>query len=47
LNVRQTGNDGLVNMRERLKSLRGLCEITSEIKRGTTVRFQAPLPQKL
>jgi len=46
-NVRQTGNDGLVNMRERLKSLRGHCEITSRIRQGTTVRFAAPLPQKL
>jgi len=30
-----------------LKSLRGHCEITSRIRQGTTVRFAAPLPQKL
>jgi signal transduction histidine kinase len=43
----QPGDDGLANMRERLKSLGGDCEIASEIQKGTTVRFQAPLPKQL
>jgi signal transduction histidine kinase len=41
------GADGLANMKERLKSLGGGCEITSELHKGTTVRFQAPLPKRL
>jgi len=44
---RQSGDDGLANMKERLKSLGGVCEITSEIQKGTTVRFEAPLPKRL
>jgi signal transduction histidine kinase len=44
---RQTGDDGLNNMKDRLKALGGDCEISSEIKKGTVVRFAAPLPQKL
>ena len=43
----KTGGDGLTNMKERLKSLGGDCEITSKIQNGTTLRFQAPLPKKL
>jgi signal transduction histidine kinase len=43
----KTGDDGLTNMKERLKSLGGDCEITSKIQSGTTLRFQAPLPKKL
>lgn len=39
------GDDGLVNMNERLKSLGGECEIISEAQKGTTVRLRAPLPQ--
>lgn len=42
----QPGSDGLANMKERLKSLGGDCEIVSEIQKGTTVRFHAPLPKK-
>ena len=41
---RQAGSDGIPNMSERLKSLGGQCEITSEPQKGTTVRFSAPLP---
>jgi signal transduction histidine kinase len=43
----QTGADGLVNMQERLRTLGGTYEIQSEPGKGTTVRFQAPLPGKL
>jgi signal transduction histidine kinase len=39
------GADGIVNMEERLKSLRGECEIRSNTKQGTTVCFRAPLPE--
>ena len=42
-----TGSDGLVNMHERLRSVGGECEISSDAQRGTTVRFCAPLPHKL
>jgi signal transduction histidine kinase len=42
---RETGADGLANMRERLNALGGRCEIHSEPDRGTTVRFEAPLPK--
>ena len=45
--VREAGADGIVNMKSRLKSLGGACEITSENQKGTTVRFQAPLPGRL
>ena len=47
LRERQTGDDGIANMEERLKSLEGQCEITSDAQKGTTVRFRAPLPRKL
>ena len=43
----KTGDDGLANMKERLKALGGSCQITSEPGKGTTVHFEAPLPQKL
>ena len=43
----QTGNDGLANMNHRLQSLGGACDLTSAPGQGTTVRFSAPLPQKL
>jgi signal transduction histidine kinase len=43
----KAGNDGLANMQERLKSLGGDCEIVTDLKKGTTVRFQAPLPKRL
>ena len=36
--------DGIVNMHERLKSIGGRCEISSDTNKGTTVRFSAPLP---
>jgi signal transduction histidine kinase len=42
--TRTAGHDGIANMHERLKSLSGVCEITSDAKTGTTVRFRAPLP---
>ncbi|HEV2694009.1 MAG TPA: ATP-binding protein, partial [Verrucomicrobiae bacterium] len=41
------GDDGLDNMEVRLKSLGGDCVVTSEKGKGTTVRFQVPLPQRL
>jgi signal transduction histidine kinase len=44
---RQTGADGIANLNERLKSLGGQCEITSDTQKGTTVRFRAPLPGKM
>lgn len=47
LGERKTGDDGLVNIQERLKSLGGDCDITSDFQKGTTVRFQAPLPKRL
>ncbi|MEI9865834.1 MAG: ATP-binding protein [Limisphaerales bacterium] len=47
LSERKTGDDGLANMKERLKSLGGDCEITSDIQKGTSVRFRAPLPKRL
>lgn len=46
-NNRNAGHDGIVNMKERLKSLEGQCEITSDLKDGTTVCFRAPLPETL
>jgi signal transduction histidine kinase len=42
--MRHAGHDGIANMHERLKSLGGVCEIASDPKTGTTVRFRAPLP---
>lgn len=47
LRERSAGADGIVNMRERLTALGGICEIHSEPQKGTTVRFQAPLPERL
>jgi signal transduction histidine kinase len=44
---RQAGSDGLANMKERLKKLGGECNIGSNTNAGTTVRFSAPLPEKL
>jgi signal transduction histidine kinase len=38
------GADGLANMRQRLSALGGQCRIHSENARGTTIRFQTPLP---
>ena len=46
LSGRKTGDDGLANMKERLKSLGGECAIVSDLQKGTSVRFQAPLPQR-
>src|SRR6185437_664949 len=43
---RQAGEDGIDNMKDRLKSLDGTCEITSDAK-GTTVTLRAPLPKRL
>jgi signal transduction histidine kinase/urease beta subunit len=42
--TRNAGHDGIANMHERLTSLGGACEITSDTKTGTIVRFRAPLP---
>jgi signal transduction histidine kinase len=44
---RRDGEDGIANMKERLKSLDGSCEITSNGKEGTTVCLRAALPQRL
>ena len=38
------GGHGLVNMRERLRTVGGRCEISSESGQGTTIRFVMPLP---
>jgi signal transduction histidine kinase len=43
----QPGSDGLTNMKERLKALGGSCEIISDARDGTTVRFSTPLPERL
>lgn len=45
INNHHAGNDGIANMNDRLKSLGGKCEITSNAKEGTVVRFCAPLPK--
>ena len=45
--ARQAGDDGLANMQERLQSLEGDCQIVSDVQKGTTVRFEAPLPKRL
>jgi signal transduction histidine kinase len=42
----QVGSDGISNMRDRLESLAGQCDITSNAEDGTTVCFRAPLPQR-
>ncbi len=42
-----TGGDGLANMRERLKSLAGGCEVVANTPNGTIVRFTAPLPESI
>jgi signal transduction histidine kinase len=47
LRERSAGADGIANMRERLAALGGECEIRSEPQKGTTVRFQAPLPERI
>jgi signal transduction histidine kinase len=47
LTERQAGADGIANMRSRLKSMGGQCEIISNGQKGTTVQFHAPLPRKL
>jgi len=44
---RQPGSDGIENMHERLQSLGGRCEITSDAAQGTRVCFCAPLPRNL
>jgi signal transduction histidine kinase len=44
---RQAGDDGIANMKERLKSLDGRCEITSNAQEGTTVCLRASLPKRL
>ncbi|PWU14027.1 MAG: hypothetical protein C5B50_18035 [Verrucomicrobia bacterium] len=40
------GNDGIANMKERMRAISGECEIASDAQQGTTVRFRARLPQK-
>lgn len=44
-NNHHPGDDGLANMKERLKTLGGQCEIKVAPRDGTTVRFRAPLPK--
>ena len=46
LHERLAGSDGIANMNERMKSLGGRCEITSDAQTGTSVQFRAPLPGK-
>jgi len=41
------GEDGIANMKDRLKSLDGTCEITSDPRKGTSVSLRAPLPKRL
>jgi len=38
------GGDGLVNMRERLAAMDGCCQISSQIRVGTTVHLELTLP---
>jgi signal transduction histidine kinase len=45
MNNHHAGHDGIANMKDRLKSVGGGCEITSNAKEGTIVRFRAPLPK--
>lgn len=47
LSAPPAGSDGLNNMRERLKTIGGKCEIVSDAKTGTAIRFSAPLPEEL
>jgi signal transduction histidine kinase len=47
LGQRQAGNDGLANMKERMKTVGGECEVGTSAENGTTVRFSAPLPKRL
>lgn len=42
----QAGHDGISNMKERMESLGGRCDITSSEREGTTVCFRASLPEK-
>ena len=44
---REAGADGIANMKERIKSLGGVCVVASAGSQGTTVRFQAPLPKRM
>lgn len=41
----QAGDDGLVNMSERMSALGGECQVSSGSSSGTTVCLRAPLPQ--
>jgi signal transduction histidine kinase len=41
------GADGLANMRKRLQTVHGDCEIAAGPEGGTTVSFRAPLPKRL
>jgi signal transduction histidine kinase len=41
----QAGDDGIANMKDRLRAVGGDCEITSNTREGTTVCFRAPLPK--
>ncbi len=43
----KAGRDGLANMTERLKRLKGECIVVSNAPNGTMVRFSAPLPERL
>jgi signal transduction histidine kinase len=45
VNNHHPGDDGLANMKERLKTLGGQCEIKATPNAGTTVCFRAPLPK--
>jgi signal transduction histidine kinase len=40
------GGDGIANMNGRLQAIGGECEIKSDMQKGTTVTFRAPLPQE-
>ncbi|HWD93520.1 MAG TPA: ATP-binding protein [Verrucomicrobiae bacterium] len=42
----EAGQDGIANMKERLESLGGSCEITSSAQEGTTVCLRASLPKR-
>jgi signal transduction histidine kinase len=44
---RRDGEDGIANMKERLQSLDGSCEITSSPEAGTIVCLRASLPRRL
>jgi signal transduction histidine kinase len=47
LTARHAGSNGLASMKERLNRLGGECEMESVAGKGTTVRFTAPLPERL